>query len=210
MAESDFTIFYDFRCPFVYNATMWLEKVKQIGGKNPNVDWQPFSLAQINSDKGEGFKCWEQPGALDGSDNTLLAHRAGLAAKRQGKEAFDAFRIAILKSRHEDKKDLMDPAVVEEAVVKAGLDIGQFKEDLADQALLRQIGESHTRAVEEYGAFGVPTYVFPNGNAAFIKMFIPSDDQAIEVYDTLTKFVGDLKHVGEVKRPQPPWPQGVI
>jgi predicted DsbA family dithiol-disulfide isomerase len=210
MADSDFTIFYDFRCPFVYNATMWLEKVKNLNGKGPNVDWQPFSLAQINSDKDEDFKYWEQPGAYDGSDTTLLAHRAGLAAKRQGPEAFDAFRIAILKARHEDKKDLMDPAVVEDAAVKSGIDMGQFKEDLDDPDLLRQIGESHTRAVEEYGAFGVPTYVFPSGNAAFIKMFIPPDDQAIEVYDTLTKFVGDLKHVGEVKRPQPPWPHGVI
>jgi predicted DsbA family dithiol-disulfide isomerase len=210
MADSDFTIFYDFRCPFVYNATMWLEKVKNLNGKGPNVDWQPFSLAQINSDKDEDFKYWEQPGAYDGSDTTLLAHRAGLAAKRQGPEAFDAFRIAILKARHEDKKDLMDPAVVEDAAVKSGIDMGQFKEDLDDPDLLRQIGESHTRAVEEYGAFGVPTYVFPSGNAAFIKMFIPPDDQAVEVYNTLTKFVGDLKHVGEVKRPQPPWPHGVI
>jgi predicted DsbA family dithiol-disulfide isomerase len=210
MADSDFTIFYDFRCPFVYNATMWLEKVKNLNGKGPNVDWQPFSLAQINSDKDEDFKYWEQPGAYDGSDTTLLAHRAGLAAKRQGPEAFDAFRIAILKARHEDKKDLMDPAVVEDAAVKSGIDMGQFKEDLDDPDLLRQIGESHTRAVEEYGAFGVPTYVFPSGNAAFIKMFIPPDDQAVEVYNTLTKFVGDLKHVGVVKRPQPPWPHGVI
>ena len=210
MADSEFTIFYDFRCPFVYNATMWLEKVRNLEGRSPEIDWQPFSLAQVNSDQGEGFKYWEQPGALDGSDNTLLAHRAGLAAKRQGKDAFDAFRIAILKARHEDKKDLMDPAVVEEAAVKAGIDLGQFKEDLADPALLREIGESHTRAVEEHGAFGVPTYVFPSGNAAFIKMFIPPDDQVMEVYDTLTKFVGDLKHVGEVKRPQPPWPHGVI
>jgi predicted DsbA family dithiol-disulfide isomerase len=210
VANADFTIFYDFRCPFVYNATMWLEKVKSVGGQSPDIDWQPFSLAQINSDKGEEFKYWEQPGALDGSDHTLLAHRAGLAAKRQGKESFDSFRIAILKARHEDKKDLMDPAVVEAAAVKAGIDLGQFKEDLADPDLLREIGESHTRAVEEYGAFGVPTCVFPSGNAAFIKMFIPPDDQAMEVYDTLTKFVGDLKHVGEVKRPQPPWPHGVI
>lgn len=210
MAEPDFTIFYDFRCPFVYNATMWLEKVKKVGGKKPNIDWQPFSLAQVNSDKGEDFKVWEQPGVRDGSDTTLLAHRAGLAAKRQGPEAFDAFRIAIVKSRHEEKKDLMDPAMIEEAAIKSGIDFGQFKEDLADPDLLRQIGESHTRAVEEYGAFGVPTYVFPDGKSAFIKMFVPPDEEAVETYEVLTKFVGDLKYVGEVKRPQPPWPHSVI
>jgi protein-disulfide isomerase-like protein with CxxC motif len=194
----------------VYNAAVWLSKVREATGKELEVDWQPFSLAQINSDKGEDFKYWEQPGALDGSDYTLLAHKAGLAAKRQGKPAFDSFFMALLKARHEDKKDLMDPSVIQEAAAKAGLDLGRFREDLADPDLLREIGESHTRAVEEYGAFGVPTYVFPNGTSAFVKMFIPPDDQVADVYDTLVKMVNDIKHVGEVKRPQPPWPHGII
>lgn len=189
---------------------MWLSKVRENTGKEIEVDWQPFSLAQVNSDKGEDFKFWEQPEVIDGSDKTLLAHRAGLAAKRQGKSAFDSFFMALLKSRHEDKKDLTDPEVIQEAATKAGLDLGQFQEDLADPDLLREIGESHTRAVEEYGAFGVPTYVFPNGGSAFVKMFIPPDDQAGEVYETLTKVMSEHKHVGEVKRPQPPWPHGVI
>jgi predicted DsbA family dithiol-disulfide isomerase len=190
---------------------VWLSKVRENTGKEIEVNWQPFSLAQVNSkDKGEGFKYWEQPEILDGSDKTLLAHQAGLAAKRQGKAAFDSFFMTLLKARHEEKKDLMDPEVIQEAATKAGLDLGQFQEDLADPDLLREIAESHTRAVEESGAFGVPTYVFPNGNSAFIKMFIPPDEEAAEVYDTLTKMVSDLKHVGEVKRPQPPWPHGVI
>ena len=189
---------------------MWLSKVKETTGNDPDIDWQPFSLAQVNSDKGEDFKYWEQPGALDGTDNTLLAHRAGLATKRQGKEAFESFFITLLKARHEDKKDLTDPAVIEEAGIKAGIDMGRFREDLADPDLLREIGESHTRAVAEHGAFGVPTYVFPNGNAAFVKMFIPPDEQVGEVYDNLVTFMSQLKHVGEVKRPQPPWPHGVL
>ena len=190
---------------------MWLSKVRETTGKEIEVDWQPFSLTQVNSkDKGEDFRVWEQPEIIDGSDKALLAHRAGLAAKRQGKEKFESFFMSLLKSRHEEKKDLLDPAVIQEAATRAGLDLGQFQEDLTDPDLLREIGESHTRAVEEYGAFGVPTYVFPSGGSAFIKMFIPPDDQAGEVYDTLTKLAADLKHVGEVKRPQPPWPHGVI
>lgn len=190
---------------------MWLSKVQETTGKDIEVDWQPFSLAQINSkDKGDDFKYWEQPEVIDGSDRTLLAHRAGLAAKRQGREQFDSFFMALLRARHEEKKDLTDPEVVQEAASTAGLDLGQFREDLADPDLLREIGESHTRAVEEYGAFGVPTYVFPNGNSAFVKMFIPPDEQAGEVYDTLTNMMSEIKHVGEIKRPQPPWPHGVI
>ena len=75
---------------------------------------------------------------------------------------------------------------------------------------MKQIGESHTKAVEEYGVFGVPTYVSPNGNAAFVKMFIPPDDEAAGMYDTIKTMVSDHRHIGEVKRPQPPWPHGII
>lgn len=194
----------------MYNAAVWLSKVRETTGQSVEVDWQPFSLAQVNSDKGEDFKIWEQPEVLDGSDTTLLAHRAGLAAKRQGKEAFESFLMCLLKARHEEKKDLTDPSVIHQAGVASGIDMGQFQEDLADPDLLREIGESHTRAVEEYGAFGVPTYVFPGGGSAFIKMFVPPDEQAGAIYHNLTEMVSTMVHVGEVKRPQPPWPHGVI
>ena len=189
---------------------MLLAKAKESTAKKFEVDWQPFSLAQVNSDQGPDFKYWEQPGAQDGSDNTLLAHRAGLAAKSQGKEAFDSFFMTLLKTRHEDKKDLKDPAVIEEAAVAAGLDMARFREDFADPDLLREIGESHTRAVEEFGAFGVPTFVFPGGNVAYLKMFVPPDDRAVEELESVLTLIGQFQHVGEIKRPQPPWPHGVI
>ena len=194
----------------MYNAAVWLAKVEETTGNAVDIDWQPFSLSQANSDKGPDFKYWEQPGALDGSDNTLLAHRAGLSAKRQGKKAFDSFFITLLKARHENKKDLTDPAVMHEAAQKAGLDLARFREDLADPDLLKELGESHTKAVDEVGAFGVPTFVFPGGKSAFLKLFIPPNDQAVDMYQTLFKTMSEFAHVGEFKRPQPPWPHGVI
>ena len=189
---------------------MWLAKVEKGSGEAIEVDWQPFSLAQVNRKDESNLKYWEQPEVLDGSDNTLLAHRAGLAAKRQGKEAFKSFFIALLRARHEDKKDLTDRAVMEEAAGTAGIDLARLREDMADPDLLRELGESHTRAVEEFGAFGVPTFVFPGGKTAFLKMFIPPDDEAVEMYGSLIKVMSEFSYVGELKRPQPPWPQGVI
>ncbi len=188
---------------------MWLATVREQTGQEINVDWQPFSLAQVNN-KEEGVLVWELPGAIDGSDPTLLAHKAGLAAKRQGNELFEAFFMALLKARHEDKADLNDRDVIEAAATRGGLDVGQFWEDAADPELLRMIGESHTKAVEDYGAFGVPTFIFDGGNPTFLKMFIPPEDQAVEIYETLMKTMSQFAHVGEVKRPQPPWPHGVI
>jgi hypothetical protein len=189
---------------------MWLAKVEKGSGEALDVDWQPFSLAQVNRKDESELKYWEEAGVLDGSDNTLLAHRAGLAAKRQGKEAFKSFFIALLRARHEDKKDLTDPAVMEDAAGRAGVDLARLREDIADPDLLRELGESHTRAVEEFGAFGVPTFVFPGGKTAFLKMFIPPDDEAVEMYDSLMKVMSEFAYVGEIKRPQPPWPHGVI
>ena len=194
----------------MYNAAVWLAKVEESTGSPVEIDWQPFSLAQANNDKGEDYKYWEQPEVLDGSDHTLLAHRAGLASKRQGKEAFESFFMTLLRARHEDKKDLTDPAVMNEAAQVSGLDLARFREDLADPDLLKELAESHTRAVEEFGAFGVPTFVFPGGKSAFLKMFIPPDDQAAEMYEVLSKTISEFDHVGELKRPQPPWPHGVI
>ena len=194
----------------MYNAAVWLAKVEEQTGKAVEIDWQPFLLSQINSDKGPEFKVWEQPGILDGSDNTLLAHQAGLAAKRQGKEAFESFFMALLKARHEDKKDLTDPAVMNAAAQSAGLDLARFREDVADPDLLRELAESHQKAVEEVGAFGVPTFVFPGGQSAFLKMFIPPDEQAAEIYESMFKTMNEYVHIGEFKRPQPPWPDGVI
>ena len=120
---------------------MWLAKVGDATGKPVEVDWQPFSLGQVNNDKGPDYKIWEQPEILDGTDKSLLAHQAGLAAKRQGKEAFESFFITLLKARHEDKKDLTDPAVIEEAGIKSGIDMAQFLEDVADTGLLGGLGE---------------------------------------------------------------------
>jgi hypothetical protein len=194
----------------VYNATVWLAKVEESTGKPIEIDWQPFLLSQVNSDKGPDYKYWDQPEILDGSDHTLLAHQAGLAAKRQGKEAFESFFTTLLRARHEDKKDLNDQSVINEAAQSSGLDLARFREDVADPDLLKELGESHTKATEEYGAFGVPTFVFPGGQAAFLKIFVPPDEQAAEMFETLSKTINEFVHVGELKRPQPPWPHGII
>ncbi|MBM3943305.1 MAG: hypothetical protein FJ316_10370 [SAR202 cluster bacterium] len=193
----------------MFNTAVWLSQVKESGQRDFQVDWRPFSLAQVNQGQGADFKHWEQPGALDGSDNTLLAHRAGLAAKRQGGPAFERFLLALLKARHQERRDLTDPDVMTRAAAAADLDLAQFLEDLADPALLRQIGDSHTLAVEKYGVFGVPTLLFPGGEAAFLKMFVPPAAEAAQVFDGVVALIGGMKHVGEIKRPQPPWPTGV-
>ena len=159
---------------------MWLSKVKETYQDNLQVDWQPFSLKQVNSEEEEGpeWKAWEQPGAL-------LAHRAGEAARRQGPKAFEAYHLALLRARHEDRRDLDDEETILDTARAVGLDVARFQEDLADKSLLEDIARSHTKAVEEYGVFGVPTFVFPNGATTFFKSYKPSDEEAVEMFEAL-------------------------
>ena len=191
----------------MYNAAVWFAKVKETYGDNLQVDWRPFILAQANSKEGPEWKAWEQ--TEDSPNLGLLAMRAGEAARRQGVPAFEAFHLALLKARHADRKDLASEDVIMDAAKEGGLDVARFREDLADANILQDIAESHTIAVEEHGVFGVPTFVFADGTSAFVKAYTPPEEEAIEMFEALLG-MSKWNHIGEVKRPQPPWPKGVF
>ena len=117
----------------------------------------------------------------------------------------------MLKARHEDRRNLEEEETVLDVAEASGLDMARFREDLADGELYEIVGASHTKAVEEHGAFGVPTFVFPNGSSTFLKSYAPpTNEEAVEMYASLWKVMENWKYVGEMKRPQPPWPQGVF
>jgi len=94
---------------------------------------------------------------------------------------------------------------------EAELDVARFERDLDDRSTLDDIAESHTKAVEERGVFGTPTFVFENGASAFLKLIKPtSPEEANKAFDALMTIMESNLFVGEVKRPQPPWPKGVF
>ena len=187
---------------------MWLHRVERaLGDGALQVEWRPFSLEQANSKEGPGWKVWEQPD--DYPSRGLLALRAGEAARRQGPEAFRRFLLALFSARHERRRDLTDRAVVLDVAHEAGLDGARFQRDLADPALKEAIARSHTEAVERFGVFGVPTFVFPSGASAFLKMLQPPEEDAVGTFRALVEVMGKRLYIGEVKRPQPPWPRGV-
>jgi predicted DsbA family dithiol-disulfide isomerase len=139
----------------------------------------------------------------------MLALKAGLAAMRQGGEIYDKFHLALVKARHEQRKELADINVVLDCAKQAGLDIDKLQKDMKDPAILETIAESHNEGAKKYGVFGVPTFVFPNGQSAFLKMFYPDKESSVEVYESLFKLMSSWVNIGEIKRPQPPWPAGV-
>ena len=165
-------------------------------------------MEQVNSKEGPDWKLWEQPD--DHESRELLAFRAAEAARHQGKELFERFHLALLKARHEERLRINDPEVLIEVARKVGLDLGQFEEDLKDKELIKILARDHTEAVEKYGVFGTPTFVFENGGAGYLKTYIPPEEESVKVFEHLMSLLHDSLYFGELKRPQPPWPKGIF
>ena len=188
---------------------MWLDRVKKVYGDDLDITWKNFSLEQVNSKEGPEWKVWEQ--GDDFASRGLPALRAGEAARRQGNEAFERFHMAVLHARHGDvRRNIADTDVLVELAAGAGLDVEKFKADFEDKELLNSIARDHTEAVEEKGIFGTPTFVFETGGSAYLKMFIPPEEEDLPLFDSFTRMVRNSLYLGEIKRPQPPWPKGIF
>ena len=181
-----------------------------MGGETPlEVTWRPFSLAQVNQKNGPDYRAWDEPD--DGLDPSLWGLRAGQAARRQGEDALRSFLLLLLRARHQDRVELNDEAVLRTLAEEAGLDADRFDADLRDRSTLDEIAASHAHAVDAVGVFGTPTFVFEGGGSAFLKLIRPREpQQALSAFNSLLGLMRDEAFVGEVKRPQPPWPKGVF
>ena len=136
---------------------------------------------------------------------------AGEAAKRQGDEAFDKFHLALLTARHAgDRAPLNEDDPIMKIAEESGLDVAQFKKDLEDPALLEIVAKDHEEAVGRHGAFGTPTFIFEDGQSSYIKTFIPPEEESLEAFEHFIGLMSKHSYIGEVKRPQPPWPKGAV
>ena len=179
-------------------------------GEHLQITWKSFQLEQANSKEGSDSKVWEQADLTQ--TRSLLAAVAGEAARRQGKEAFQRFHLGLLRARHGGGTRV--PLDQESALVgvaeEAGLDVGRLRDDMKSPASLEEIGRSHMEAVEKHGVFGTPTFVFKNGSSVFLKTFIPPEDESVAFFEHFVGLMSNRPYVGEVKRPQPPWPKGSV
>src|SRR5436305_11774368 len=97
MILSEPTIYIDFLCPWAYRGAMWLAEVEKSGRIKP--DFRFFSLTQNHAThEGTGDPpAWERKPTAYG----LPAFLAATAARAQGPELADRFRIGLQKARHE-------------------------------------------------------------------------------------------------------------
>ena len=185
---------------------MWLDKVKR-HGMELNITWKSFVL-DANKDGVDHELFWQSP--TDEQGRSMYAHKIGKAALRQGQEAFDQFNLQIYISRHSGKRIRLDKYDELLAVSdQCELNKKQLLLDLKDPNLILEIRKDHEEAVEKYGVFGTPTFVFENGQSAFIKTLMPPEEDAHKAFNDFIALFGDRDYIGEIKSPQLPWPKNV-
>lgn len=196
MTISSPTVYIDFLCPWAYRGAMWLAEVQKAGRIEPSFEF--FSLSQ-NHDTREGVggsAVWERRPTAKG----LPAFLAAIAAREQGAELGDRFRVALQRARHEDHLPVDEHATHRLAAERARLDLPRWEADLKRVDFSALAGE-HNEAVKR-GVFGVPTMVWPEGRSYYVKItdLVPAD-RAVALYDAI-ETVHRFGEVIEIKTPE--------
>lgn len=200
MAEK-IDVYFDFACPWAWGSQVWLEQVRAELGDELEINWRYFPLEQVNASD-PNFKLWEQPN--DGTSSSLRSFQGLHAAGKQGKEAYTNFLAALYRKRHVDGRNLSKQEVLESAAQEAGLDLDQFRADLASDEVFSVIEEDYTTG-RKLGVFGTPTIMFENGEGAYLQVNfrnLPKDP--VTFWNEFVTTVRDRPEVREIKRPQPP------
>jgi len=196
MTMSEPTVYIDFLCPWAYRGSMWLAEVADAGRIRPR--FQFFSLSQNHQarDGSPNPPVWERDPQAKG----LPAFLAATAARAQGPELGDRYRLALQRGRHEEHLPLDQHATHRIVAERAGLDVARWEQDL-EAANFTTLAKEHAEAVRR-GVFGVPTLVWPEGRSYYLKItdLIPLD-RAVPLYDAI-ETVHRFGEVIEIKTPE--------
>ena len=196
MTSSEPTVYIDFLCPWAYRGAMWLAEVEKAGRIRPQYRF--FSLSQ-NHERREGAggsPVWQRNPKAKG----LPAFLAATAARVQGSEEGDRFRIALQRARHQDHLSVDEHVTHRLVAERAGLDIARWEDELG-RTDFSTLAREHQEAVQR-GVFGVPTLVWPEGRSYYVKIteLIPAE-RAVALYDAI-ETVHRFGEVIEIKTPE--------
>jgi 2-hydroxychromene-2-carboxylate isomerase len=185
---------FDPMCPFAYQASLWIRAVRDETGLE--VGWRFFSLEEINRKEGKKHP-WER----DWSYGWSLM-RIGALLRRQDMGELDDWYYAIGTALHRDGLKPHDPDVARSLLESIGLEADLLDQAIADPSTHDEIIADHQR-VTDLGGFGVPTLVFPDGQALFGPVIKepPAHDKAMKLWDLVTAWL-EFPSLYEIQRPK--------
>ena len=157
------------------------------------VDWRLFSLKIVNSPDDDPLSDRRQRG-------TPALRTLALVAREAGNDGVDKLYRA-LGARVHDGDEKPTAEVVGASLADAGFDPNLVERALDDDSTASDVRADHDAAVEEVGAFGVPTIILPSGAGIFgpVVSLAPRGEAAGELWDRV-RYLIELDGFYELKR----------
>jgi len=178
VSTAAFAVTYDYRCPFARNIHEHLV-VGLRSGAPWDVEFVPFSLSQVHVEEGHP-SVWEDASKA----SSLLAIEASLALRDLDPEHFLDAHVAFFAARHDEGRDLREPAVVRDVLAAAGADAEKVMAEVAGGGPRAAFRAAHEEAVTRHRVFGVPTFV-SGDRAVFVRVMNRPDGDAAEARRTI-------------------------
>lgn len=153
--NSPFAVTYDYLCPFARNASETIAEAIRDGG-DFDVSFVPFSLEENGTATDETHQ-WDLPNSDLGPG--VLALLWSIAVRDNFPDSFLDFHVAMFSARHDDGADISDSSVIEAVVDDVGLDVAAVRALVESGVPAKILAAEHTRSVDEFSVFGVPTFI---------------------------------------------------
>jgi hypothetical protein len=194
-SRQTFAISWDYRCPFARNGHEHVLDALEAGAPW-DVTFVPFFLNQSHVPEG-GTPAWEDPA----QEADLLALAAGVVVRDRYPEDFPSVHRSLFTARHDEAGDLRDRAVVHQALVRAGADADTVLAEVEAGWPAKVVRDEHEDAVNQLGAFGVPTFIMGE-SAVFVRLMTrPKGDGALarDTIDRVLTLIGEHPDLNEFK-----------
>lgn len=204
------TVYFDYLCPYAWRGAEVAELVA--GELGLEFRWHHFSLYQSNHQNNGGqpnnkgnWQLWNDKidWENDAGDKGLFPFLASCAARQQGTEVHNQFRLKLMRACHRDHKPF-SRATIFEVAEEVGLHLPKFESDLADPECRTRLAHEHYRAAA-LDVFGTPTFHFANGHLAYfrIKLLPDSKEEALALFGDYRRMLECYPYLETVKRPRP-------
>jgi 2-hydroxychromene-2-carboxylate isomerase len=130
-----------------------------------------------------------------------LALAAGVVVRDRYPEDFPSVHRSLFTARHDEAGDLRDRAVVHQALVRAGADADTVLAEVEAGWPAKVVRDEHEDAVNQLGAFGVPTFIMGE-SAVFVRLMTrPKGDGALarDTIDRVLTLIGEHRDLNEFK-----------
>jgi 2-hydroxychromene-2-carboxylate isomerase len=190
-----FSLTWDYRCPF---ARIGHEHVLDAleAGAPWDVTFVPFFLNQSHVAEG-GLPAWDDPA----QQSDLLSLAAGVVVRDRFPDQFLAVHRSLFTARHDESADLRDPAVVANALTRAGADADAALAEVEAGWPAKVIRDEHEDVVDRLDVFGVPTFILGD-DAVFVRLMTRPGGNAEVARATIDRVLGlitDHPEINEFK-----------